>query len=100
MRWREKSLSGGRVDVGNLQVVIWQDKFYSKKFCVTCSESWDFNRGGVISYKGDNSTLAPTFPVLYVENLGTHCREWPAGKTSAEVQNQCLPNPTANHMTS
>ena len=48
------------VHVGNLQVVVWQNKFYSKKFCVTCSGSLDFNRGDSISYKGDKSTLAPT----------------------------------------
>ena len=57
---------GGGVDVENLQVVVWQDKFYSKKFCVICSGSLDFNGGNGISYKGDNSTLAPAFPVLSV----------------------------------
>ena len=49
-----------------MQVVVWQEKFYSKKFCVTCSGSLDFNGGDGISYKGDNSTLAPAFPVLSV----------------------------------
>ena len=56
----------GGVDVENLQVVVWQDKFYSEKFCVTCSGSLDFNGGDGISYEGDNSTLAPTFPVLSI----------------------------------
>ena len=37
---------------------------------------------------------------LMPENLGTHCREWPAGKANAEVQNWCLSKPTASHMTS
>ena len=70
MRWRVMGLSG--VDVENLQVVVWQGKFYCKKFCVTCSGSLNFNGGGGggggdgISYKGDNSTLAPPFPVLSV----------------------------------
>ena len=63
MRWRAMGLSGrgggGGVDVENLQVVVWQDKFYSKKFCVTCSGSLDFNEGGGISYKGDNSSCFP-----------------------------------------
>ena len=60
---------GGRgegVDDENLQVVVWQDKFCSKKFCVTCSGSLDFNEGDCVSYKDDNSTLAPAFPVLSV----------------------------------
>ena len=56
----------GGVDVENLQVVAWQDKFYSKKFCVTCSGSLDVNGGDGISYKGDNSILAPAFTVLSV----------------------------------
>ena len=47
-------------------MVVWQDRFYSKKFCVTCSGSLDFNGGDGISYEGDNSTLAPAFPVLSV----------------------------------
>ena len=55
MRWRVVGLSGGggggggggRLDVENLQVVVWQDKFYSKKFCLTCSGSLDFNGGMV-----------------------------------------------------
>ena len=47
-------------------MVVWQDKFYSEKFCVTCSGSLDFNGGDGISYEGDNSTLAPTFPVLLI----------------------------------
>ena len=61
-------LSGerGEVDVENLQVVVWQDKFYSKKFCVTFSGSLDFNGGDGISYKGDSSTLVPAFPVLSI----------------------------------
>ena len=33
---------------------------------VACSGSLDFNEGDGISYKGDNSTLAPAFPVLSV----------------------------------
>ena len=28
----------------------------------------------------------PYYKTLLSENLGTHCREWPAGKTNAEVQ--------------
>ena len=28
----------------------------------------------------------PYYKTLLSENLGTHCREWPAGKASAEVQ--------------
>ena len=39
---------------------------YSKKLCVTCSGSLDFNGGGGISYKGDNFTLSSTLPVLSV----------------------------------
>ena len=27
----------------------------------------------------------PYYKTLLSENLGTHCREWPAGKASAEV---------------
>ena len=49
-------------------MVVWQDKFYSKKFCVTCSGSFDFNGGDGISYKGDNSTLAPAFPVGFISS--------------------------------
>ena len=56
----------GGVDVENLQVVVWQDKFCSKKCCVTCSGSLDFNGGDGISYKGENTTIAPAFPVLSV----------------------------------
>ena len=40
----------------------------------------------------------PYYKTLLSENIGTHCREWPAGKTNAEVQ--CLSKPTASHMTS
>ena len=65
MRWANEGRGGG-VHVENLQVVVWQDKFYSKKSCVICSGSLDFNGGDGISYKGDNSTLAPAFPVLSV----------------------------------
>ena len=39
----------GGVDVENLQVVVWQDKFYSKEFCATRSGSLDFNGGDGIS---------------------------------------------------
>ena len=28
----------------------------------------------------------PYYKTLLSENLGTHCREWPAGKASAKVQ--------------
>ena len=28
----------------------------------------------------------PYYKTLLSENLGTHCRKWPAGKTNAEVQ--------------
>ena len=65
-RVRREGGGRGGVDVENLQVVVWQDKFYSKKFCVTCSGSLDFNGGEDISYKDDNSTLVPVFPVLSV----------------------------------
>ena len=47
VRW---GWGGEGVDVENLQVVVWQVKFYSKKFCITCSGSLD-----------DNSILAPAF---------------------------------------
>ena len=57
---------GGGVDVEKLQMVVWQDKFYSKKFYVTCSGSLDFNGGDGVSDKDDNSTLAPAVPVLSV----------------------------------
>ena len=49
-----------------MQAVVWQDKFYSKKFCATCYGSLDVNGGHGNSYKDDNSTLAPAFPVLSV----------------------------------
>ena len=52
------------VDVEHVQVVVWQ--FYSNKFCGNCSRSLHFNGGDGISYKGDNFTLVPTFPVLSV----------------------------------
>ena len=79
MRWREMGLSGGRVDVENLQV-IWQDKVYSNKFCVTYSGSLDFNGGDSISYKDDNSTLAPAFLILSLGSIASdmksmiHCQ--------------------------
>ena len=57
---------GGGADVENFQVVIWQDTFNSKIFCVTCSGSLDFNGRDGISYKGDNSTLASAISVLSV----------------------------------
>ena len=38
------------------------------------------------------------YKTLLSENLGTHCREWPAGKTNAEIQS--LSKPAASHMTS
>ena len=69
MRWKAMGLSGGGgggVDVENLQVLVGQDKFYSMKFCVTCSGSLDFNGGDGTSYEDDNSTLAPAFLVLSV----------------------------------
>ena len=61
---------GGGEMLKTLQVVVWQDKFYSKKVCVTCSGSLDFNGGDDISFKNDNSNLAPVFPVL---SLAGYC---------------------------
>ena len=74
MRWRVMGfflgggggeVRGGGVDIENLQVVIWKDKFHLKKLCVTCFGPLDFNGGDDISCKDDNSTLSPTFPVSY-----------------------------------
>ena len=71
---RGRGGGGGGIDA-NLQVMVWQDKFYPKKFCVACSGCLGFSeRGDGISYKGDNSTLAPTFPVLSVGLLSSDIR--------------------------
>ena len=41
----------------------------------------------------------PYYKTLLSENLGTHCREWPAGKKTMQKY-KCLSKPTASHMTS
>ena len=38
----------------------------------------------------------PYYKTLLSENLGTHCREWPAGKKPMQKY-KCLLKPTASH---
>ena len=40
----------------------------------------------------------PYYKTLLSENLGTHCRGWPAGKPMQKYK--CLSKPTTSHMTS
>ena len=40
---------------------------------------------GVGGGGGDTVEFEPQYETLLLLNLGTHCREWPAGKANAEV---------------
>ena len=44
--------------------------------------------------------LTPYYETLLPENLGTHCRKWPAGKNKPMQEYTCSSMPTASHTTS